>query len=222
MVNSKDPWKIALRDWGLWLLQMIPAIKRWVELGPRMAGRMQYKYEPGMAFMPELCGGAMFSQSFCTSLHNLDGQQPNVSFSDDVIFSDGKQGLFQIVVLMETPFGGVKAYQDTLRGLDKISPHLHPAEASFFVRNEADLAYSDKSSADDGQIFRIATAEEFASSPLCSGRPYPHGYREDDMYVGVRWNKFVIVRSDRFVFAACNTRKELETAARRLGELFPV
>ncbi len=210
-----------MRDWGLWLLQMIPALKRWIELGPRMAGRMQYTYEPGMAFIPELGGGVLFSQSFCARVRQGSEPSKGVLFTDDVIFHDGKKGLFQIVVFIDGGIDRLPAHEQAIHGLEEISRRLHPREATFFVDNDTFLADSKAKPASVQEVFRFATADEFSTSTLSNGRPYPHGYRENDMHVGVNRKTFAIVRSDRFVFATCNTRAELQMAARRLNELFP-
>ena len=220
-VNTRSPLKMFLRDWGLWLLQMIPSFKRWIELGPRLDGRMQYKYQDRMAFVPGMEGGAMFSQSYCVQLGDT-ATKHHVRFTDDVIFSKSKIGLFQIVVLMDNNISRPAAYEKTVQGLDRISPRLYPAEASFFIHRELANTLDIDALALSQMVFRTATAKEFAESPLCEGRPYPRGYREDDMWHGACGKRFIILRSDRFVFAACNTRQELELAAERLDELFPV
>ena len=221
MVNSKNPWKIFARDWGLWLLQLISPVKRWIQLGPRIAGRTQYTFEPGMAFMPELGGGALFSQSFCVAITQTPDQECDVLFTDDVVFSEHKKAVFQLVVFMDGGLDELLFYEQVLGGFGKISPRLHPDEATFFVGNGHHAMDKEANSDVKKTIFRIATADEFFSSPLSQGRPYPHGYRETDMRLGLGGKKFAIVRSDRFVFAACDTREELEVAATKLGELFP-
>ncbi|KAK3182233.1 hypothetical protein K4F52_006410 [Lecanicillium sp. MT-2017a] len=221
MVNNSNPWKILVRDWGLWLLQMIPTMKQWIELGPRMAGRMRYTYEPGMAFLAEMGGGALFSQSFCVRVDHSSDVGKEIFFTDDVIFREGKKSLFQIIVFLDDGMGQRLIYQDAIRSLEYISPRLYPHEATFFVTNNA-FTVESKANIASKETYRFASAAEFAASPLSNGRPYPHGYREDDMHTGVNRKKFAIVRSDRFVFASCDTKMELEVAAKRLNELFPM
>lgn len=217
MVNSKNPFAIFVRDWGLWLLQMIPSCKRRLELGPRADGPTTYQYADGMVFMPELGGGVSFAQTYCVEL----GSSPKggkVHFTDDVIFGGSRVKLFQIVVLLNDA-NQVESARGDLNGLDQLCPLLSTLEATYFVRRESTSTPlpSDKASVD--QVFRSATAEEFANSHLCVNRPPPRGYREDHMWQCVKSKRYVIVRQDRFVFAACNTRSELERAAARLIEL---
>ena len=218
MVNSKNPLNIFLRDWGLWVLQMIPPIRRLIELGPRLAGRMQYQHESGMPFLPDLCGGVMFSQSFCCRIVQRECDSRDILFTDDVIFSKDKKSLFQIVVLASWDSDQFADLKHTVAGLHEICTHLMPEEASYFTRHRNWPASKVSKSE---PVYRIATAAEFHNSPLSDGRPYPQGYRDDDMWRGVQGKKFVIVRSDRFTFAACDTRQELELAARTLSKLFP-
>ena len=219
MVTSQDPLKIFVRDWGLWLLQLFPTVKRWLELGPRNAGAMQYTYEAGMAFIPELGGGICFPQVYCTRLEPRLGTPP-VWFTDDVVFADEKKAMFQIVVLVDnlTQLGTLRRDLD---GLDRICARLSPTEASFFVRREGIPANFSYEGLSTDNTFRIASAMEFESSPLCTGRPPAIGYREGEMWKKMRGKRYIIVRLDRFVFAACKTRQELDRAAQALNNLFP-
>lgn len=223
MVNSNNAIKIFIRDWGLWLLQMIPPIRRWIELGPRQEGRMSYEHANEMPFMPELGGGVLFSQAFCMPMISpSDVKVPQVLFTDDVIFGGGKEGLFQLVVLMDKDVSQLESTRTELDGLEKVCYLLRPNEASFFVRRgEAHTNALASMRTEPGTVYRTASAEEFDNSALSLGLPKVRGYKEYDMWEGMRNRKFVILRSDRFVFASCNSRIELEQAAKRLQELFP-
>ena len=54
----------------------------------------------------------------------------------------------------------------------------------------------------DERLYRVATAEEFASSEqLCNGRPAPIGYNMYRMRDDMAERRYMIVRRDRFVFA---------------------
>jgi hypothetical protein len=222
MVNTKNPVALFLRDWGLWLGQsLVPPFKRWLELGPRVDGLMRYKYQPGMAFMSDLGGGAMFPQSYCVGLDHDATGQGKVRFTDDVIFSAKKKAMFQIVVLINKGLGELEILIDGLKGIDSICPQLSSAEATFFIRRE-DVSIGEPVEATKlTSVFRTATAEEFEASQLCVGRPAPREYREHDMWGGVSNQSYVIIRPDRFVFAACSSCQELNSAARGLGERFP-
>ena len=61
-------------------------------------------------------------------------------------------------------------------------------------------------------VYQLASTEDFAKSPLCDRRPEPQHY--DMYYLGrvLGGRKYVIVRPDRFIFAACSNREELQTA----------
>lgn len=217
MVNSRNPFVIFCRDWGFWLMQLIPSIRRKILLGARAYGPIQYTYLPGMAFLPELGGGCSFAQTFCIELLGKK-RYGDVQLTDDVVFSPEKTKLFQIVVLLDSLTQTVDA-DKAIRGLDAISSHLSPTEATMFLRRET----MDETVDEIGthRVFRTATAEEFSNSELCKGRPEPRGYVEGAMWHGVRNKRFVIVRHDRFVFAACDNREELELAAGRIEKLFP-
>jgi hypothetical protein len=218
MVNSKNPLMIFLRDWGFWLAQLIPRVRQQLELGPRAPGPVRYQYSDGMGFIPQLGGGVSFSQSFCIKLGVPKAQ---VKFTDDIIFAPQKKSLFQIVVLLNEP-DEVDNAQAQLSGLSSICSHLSPEEATYFVpRNLPGLNTAvTKELEKSGRIFRIASAAEFSNSDLSAGRPEPEGYREKDMWNVVKHKTFVILRADRFVFAACNKRTELEMVARKMAELF--
>lgn len=219
MVNSKDPVKIIIRDWALWLVQLIPPIKRWIELGPQQNGRMKYKHHGEMPFVAQHSGGMLFSQTYCIGLGGI--ANGNVCFTDDVIFAPGKKGLFQIVVLLNRTLSELHESRQVIAGLNSSCAHLYPGEATFFVRRQyaqIDLAPW-KLKLDS--VYRTVSAGEFEQSSLCIGRPAPHGYREYDMWSGVNGRKYVILRADRFVFAACNYASELEQATAKLNDIFP-
>lgn len=205
-----------IRDWALWVMQLIPSVKRQLELGPRSQGPVRYIHSEGMPFLPEFDGGISFPQTYCTKLEN---QRSQVFFTDDVIFANEKTKLFQIVVLLGSPAEATSAVQD-LEGIDHISGgHLSPGEATLLV--PADRTFPGVSGVDN-QLFRAATAEEFAQSDLCLARPEPRGYNASQIWQTMKSKRYVIVRPDRFVYAACVTSAQLEQAAKKLTELFPL
>lgn len=57
-------------------------------------------------------------------------------------------------------------------------------------------------------------------SPLCLNRPEPRGYNEDLLWDSLSGKKYVILRADRFVFAACDSGDELKNVASRLKTMF--
>ncbi|KAJ5814582.1 monooxygenase [Penicillium riverlandense] len=213
MVTGEGLLHILTRDWGLWLLQMVPSLKHWLERGPRGEGPTRYTHSPDMPFMSELNGGLCFPQTYCVSL------QPHaeVQFTDDVIFEDGKQ-MFQLIILLDD-IGEAESALDDLRKTRNASERLLLDEATFFVPRTA-CSTSTLPDALEHRVFRSATGEEFAQSPLCISRPLPRGYDERLMWRSVSGNRYVLLRFDRFVFAACKTRVELQRATERLADAF--
>ena len=166
-----------------------------------------------MAFLPRLSGGSNFPQVYAAQAG--DGpHRKSVTFTDDIIFSHGKQGVFQAVVIASS-----KAVADLLvsatTGLDHISQGmLREDEVTVFIDQTSDPGFSASGGRD---VYRFATGPEFASDPsLCKGRPDPIGYDPHRMRKEVGSNKIVILRPDRFVFALCSNRTELVDAAERL------
>ncbi|PWI73105.1 monooxygenase [Purpureocillium lilacinum] len=218
MVNSRNPFKIFVRDWTLWFLQLLPGWKSWLELGPRIDGPTTYKYEPGMAFIPELGGGVLFSQTYCVALGG-QAEVPRVQFSDDAIFAKTKESPFQIVVLLDN-LDELQAARQELKVLDGASSEsLSVREATFFVPRLPVSAHQQKQPSELDGVYRAASAEEFAASSLCKGRPAPRGYHEDDLWKSAKGRRFVIVRPDRFIFAMCDAGGELERICSGLAKL---
>ncbi|KAJ5707410.1 monooxygenase [Penicillium malachiteum] len=213
MVNGKGSIPIFVRDWGLWLIQQVPSWKHWLERGPRGEPPTQYKHSPGLPFMADLGGGLYFPQIYCVGLE----PGSSVQFTDDVIFG-GKKKMFQIVVLLDN----VQEFDSAIEDIKVISPgngFLSQEEATFFVPRNRYIA---KGTGENygRPLFRSATADEFAKSPLCTSRAEPYGYDEMLMWQSAKGNRYAILRLDRFVFAFCNTRAELERAAARITEIF--
>lgn len=218
MVSSRNPVQIFIRDWALWFIQLIPSLKHWLELGPRSEGPVRYTHSAEMPFIPDLHGGISFPQTYCAVLQ----EGSLVQFTDDVIFGDGKKKLFQIVVLLSC-LDELGHASNEIDGIDRVSDELSPEEATFFVPRMSLLDISAKKGPCgnfNSRLFRTATDDEFAESNLCLKRPPPRGYNETLMWQSVSGARYVILRSDRFVFAACNTRLELEQAARKLAGFF--
>lgn len=224
MVNTRNPLTIFLREWALWLAQLVPGCRRRLGWGPRGSGLPRYEFAEGMDFVPGLGGGALFPQSFCVGLGGR-GEGGSVGFTDDAIFAPRKSKMFQIVVLLEDLDGVANARED-LAVIDGACRHLSGDEATMFVprsRIGAPHIVEDAAAASKyDQVFRTATAEEFESSPLSRGRPEARGYNEMALWDGAGCQKrYIILRFDRYVFAACSGRAELQEAAGKLKEMFP-
>ncbi|VUC22234.1 unnamed protein product [Clonostachys rosea] len=209
--------KIFVRDWYLWLLQLVPSWKHQLEQGNRRDGMVRYSYQPnrGMAFLAHFGGGINFPQVYCTQLsHNNTA----VRFTDDIIFDKQKKGLFQLVVLLQST-DDVVSVQEILRSQDANSADLLWIDEATFILN-ATRAYGAQHLGDKITLYRLATGEEFASdTSLCRGRPKPQYYNPYRMSQEVSGKQFVILRPDRFVFAACSTKAELREALAALDLL---
>lgn len=219
MVNSSNRFLISLRDWTLWTLQLIPTWKHWLELGPRADGPVSYKHAMGMPFIPKKKGGVYFPQTYCARL----SEGSRIYFTDDVIF-DQNQGnkLFRVVVLLNNLDELSHAVGD-LQAVEGISQDLALDGATFFVpKGSLKNSALDEEILDgfDDRLFRSATGEEFAQSELCIDRPFPRGYNELLMWQASKGMRYVILRPDRFVFAMCQSRLELEEVAKSLVEIF--
>ena len=216
MVNTKSVIQGFLRNWALWCMQLVPSWKHYLEQGPRADGPIQYTHLPGMPFLPEMNGGVCFPQTYCTRLSGAG----SVQFTDDVMFAEGKKGIFQIVVLLNG-LGGLKSATDDIHGIED-NGFLSPDDATFFVpRMSVHTCANDYEQAlVSTRLYRSASAEEFAQSDLCQFRPLPYGYNEKHMWETMAGKIYILLRPDRFVFAACSTKAELEQAAHRLVEMF--
>ena len=215
-VTEGNPLRIFLRDWYLWLLQLVPSWKHWLQLGNRREGMTRYRWEDGrgMAFMKDMAGGQNFVQVYAVQL-KADGLKQSVSFTDDIIFAPRKQATFQLVVILQSPVD-IVGLETELKDLDQISEKaLLPEETSVFI-NSTKVSSMDT---DGWDVWRLASAGEFAQTLLCKGRPEPKNYDPYRMSKEVEGLKFVILRPDRFVFAACNNRTQLRQAAQKLGQL---
>lgn len=211
--------RVFLRDWYLWLVQLVPSWKHWLQLGNRRDGMVRYQWQAGMgmAFLHELGGGQNFPQVYAVSLGPAQPPQTGqVLFTDDIIFSPQKQGLFQVVVIVQ-PGTNPRDVEADFDGLEEASSGaLKDGEATHFLNSTRTTPLEFKRR----DIHRIATAAEFAADPvLCKGRPAPKGYDPYRMSEAVGNKKFVILRPDRFVYAACDTKAELFFAAQTLRRL---
>jgi len=95
---------------------------------------------------------------------------------------------------------------------------LSVGEATYIIAErlrdiEADVANKFATEA----AFRIVFAEEYDVS-TCPERPEPVGYDGARLRREVK-AKYIIVRPDRFIFAACNTGKDLVNASKSLVEM---
>lgn len=215
-VTETSKLKVCLRDWHLWFLQLVPTWKHWLQLGNRRDGMVQYQWlnGQGMAFVPKHGGGGCFPQVYATRLGD-----EKVSFTDDIIFGGHKKGLFQLVIIIES-LSGLDAVDATLKTVNKAAEGaMFSEEATVFIAG----AGAEAQSVEERVVYRFATGEEFAmDADLCAGRPEPKGYDRYQMVKAAKGNKFILLRPDRFVFAACSTNEQLLEAVANLSDLVKV
>lgn len=217
-VTEGDPLRACLKSWYFWAIQLVPQWRRDVELGHRREGMTKYVWQPekGMIFLPELGGGRNFPQTYCVAL--TGAKAGKVRFTDDVIFSSRKRGIFQVVVLLDS-MEDLKELREFLAAVDSgLERVLVPDEATFILLETTSPAM--RSTTEDRDIFRLATGTEFgADEPLCRGRPQPQNYDPFRLLKEVGGKTFVILRPDRFVFAACDSRIDFLSAIESLRPL---
>lgn len=204
----KDPLKVFVRDWGLWLLQQIPGIREKVQRIP--IDSPKYRYEEGMAFLPNLGGGKVFYQIGCKRVGD-----DNVVYTDDVIFAPEKKSMLQLLVLLE----GVDDIPRALKDLDVVVSLSNDAkqlvdEATFLIHGGSVAPKSLEGMELPSQVTvaHSANSEEFASSSLLKARSAAVGYTGNEFKEQHGDRKYVIARRDRFIFATCRDKEELRQA----------
>ncbi|KAK0258102.1 hypothetical protein LTR35_018193, partial [Friedmanniomyces endolithicus] len=95
-VTNGDPWKAFFRDWMFWGINLIPSWRRYFEKGPRAEGMIRYEFQDGMPFVPDLGGGLNLPQVYARDLATN-----KIVFTDDLIYAHYKEGLFQILLLVD-------------------------------------------------------------------------------------------------------------------------
>ena len=101
LCTEANTWMFAFIKVLLRLIQLIPAGRHWLELGPRREGMTRYKWQDGLPFLPTFNGGISLPQVYCAPI-DPDSTDLQVTFTDDAIFRPDKEGLFQIVVLLRS------------------------------------------------------------------------------------------------------------------------
>lgn len=215
-VTNARPWQAFLRDWVFWILQLSPTIKRHLSRGPRNDGMIKYKAGPGLPFIGELGGGLNVPQVYARDLFS-----GKLSFTDDFIYDPSKKSLFQLLVLSATIQDGLRALEQVQGMSQRTEGRIREGEATVLIHDTN--AQSGDTKSQQASILRIATEDEFAASELCRGRPAPNDY---DAFV--LWKEigksavFVVLRQDRYVYAACSTVEDLWQSLSKLKELLYV
>ncbi|KAK7178052.1 putative monooxygenase [Paraphaeosphaeria sporulosa] len=198
-VTQADPVKIFFRDWE----------------SKRRNDTIQLAGRKRTGILAPLGRGFDFPQVYCVNLNDEQGSK-SVQFTDDVIFAPGKKGFFQLVVFLRS-VSDLQIAQETIEGLqDAWEGVLRMDEVTYLVGG----TNHPPASIQGTNIYRLATGQVFAAHPvLCAGRPEPQYYDPNRIIHDSRGKQFVIVRPDRFVFAACDTRSELREAAAELSSI---
>lgn len=171
----------------------------------------QYSYRSGLHFLETFGGGQLLPQVYARS---LAPDRSSITFTDDVIFASNRQGIFQLVILLESADEiGPTIQQVRSLDIDRLScGFVKHSESVIIVQNlTATLSKPQEKEmiGEDFQIIRVASAAEFAVSHLCENRPEPRYYDPFRMKDEVHGKKFVIVRPDRFIFASSANTKDL-------------
>lgn len=181
-----------------------------------------YSHTLDAPFLTEYGGGITFPQVFAAP---LDQPAPSIPmFTDDIVFSKKKRGIFQVVALVSAPEQlrniqeGVIA-MGTEYDKDEI---VFLAETTYIVHSQADPTCKEPSLLDLLPQFentlRVVSAEEYKAvggitSKLTTGfpRPEPLYYNPDRIYSDLGNDVlFAVVRWDRIVFARCRSMLELK------------
>lgn len=225
--NEPSRIKAFIRNWYLWTYQLIPSWKHDLQLGARREGMTKYDYGPGMPFMPEYLGGKSFPQVFSAP---IDGPAPPIpTFTDDSIFAPVKTGIFQIVALLDSidQIRSARADISHIQHPESLLT-LDPAEATYIVHGEVpsirDAPALLGKEIPSENIIRVLGGDEYVAAGHTAAALEKHFPRPEPLYYDPnRIRKdlgndkvYVIVRWDRFVFAACRNAAELERAVAAL------
>ncbi|KAH7348906.1 monooxygenase [Rhexocercosporidium sp. MPI-PUGE-AT-0058] len=208
LCTSGNTWKFALTKLILRIMQMIPFLNKKLEAGPRTEGMIRYRAQEGLPFLGNFCGGGCLPQVYCAPVSTC-GKKLGVRFTDDVIFGAKKKGIFQLLVLLKG-LEDLPALRKGLLGCEELSRGFLFEHEATFILQESDVKNSGGHVGDD--VYRLATAEEFAADEiLCKDRPIPQFYDMYRIQKELPGMTFVVVRPDRFVYAACKTEEELHS-----------
>lgn len=213
-VNESNPFIVFAREWYMWFVQLIPSWRREIEKGPRAQGMIRYRHQRGLPFLPDGHGGMLFPQVYA-----WDFKSDRVTFSDDLIFASQKKGLFQLVILPDSP-------EEAMALLSRVkdippSSFVLPSEATAIIQNSGGHSSRYQQLIRTGfTVARVATGEEFAANPvLCRGRPVPKYYDPFRLSREVKGMKYVLMRPDRFIYSACANTEVLKDALKGLHDV---
>ena len=188
-----------------------------MELGQRQSGLTRYTYVPGLPFMPDMSGGRTFPQVLCAPIGSPLGSSRPL-FTDDVIYGIGKtlrKEMFQLVVLLDTMAEAKTVMQDLNDLAEAYQQIISVQEATYLVINP--IRENMDAKGDIEGVWRLVTVQEYDTS-LWNDLPDPSGYDAGRLRQDVK-GKYVILRPDRFIFAACRSLRELTVAVGELDKL---
>lgn len=142
-------------------------------------------------------------------------------FTDELIYSADKTGLIQVVVLLNN-VDGITEAMHALEGIDKLSNGSVLASEATLITHDfnAQIEKDSNHLTSPERLVRIATGDEFGADPvLCRNRPQPRYYDAFRMKRDLKRPRYVILRPDRFVFAAYYTAEELAEAAEHVPKV---
>jgi predicted nucleic acid-binding protein len=199
------------------VLQFIPKWKQWLELGQRQGGLTRYIHASGLPFLPDMGGGKTFPQVFCAPYSSLPVITRPV-FTDNVIYGIGmkrKIGIFQLVVLLDSAAEANDAAQDLAELAEIQTPYINIREATYLIVKADGNEIATKEEIENA--WRLVDVSEY-DADVWRGLPEPLGYDVSRLRREVK-DRYVILRPDRFVFAACRTAKDLIIAVKELGKI---
>ncbi|KAF2762663.1 FAD/NAD(P)-binding domain-containing protein [Pseudovirgaria hyperparasitica] len=229
--------KSTLTQWLVYIQRLVPAWKAGIE-NPNERP-VEYAYEPGVSFVPiGLSGMKTRSQGAsmvcpqigCVVLGGGGADAGGeVRLLDDILFDRAKTGVLQLLVLLPSApllsqfisqiadlIPRIASLSDnTVLGSEAVlllfpSPHTHsttyPSLISLLPTNLKDTT-----------LLRPASLAEYAASALLADRPYPAMYNEGRIHEEFPGARYVLVRLDRVVFAACGDEGALEGVLRGVG-----
>ncbi|KAL1962416.1 hypothetical protein VTN77DRAFT_9687 [Rasamsonia byssochlamydoides] len=148
-------------------------------------------------------------------------QDEEVSFTDDLIWAKDKSGLFRLVVLLQN-VQDLKSSLAAVQDIDRASGGHIQQNGITIIREDLSASASpvvlESKKRWQRSIYRVASGEEFSRSRLCHHRPEPKGYDPYRLSKEVQKKRFIFLRPDRFVFAACDSKEEVDRAAARIAE----
>ncbi|KAL3447764.1 hypothetical protein BJX65DRAFT_307818 [Aspergillus insuetus] len=241
-VTESNPLAILLRSCLLFIQNLVPSWRRELRLGRRAGGMVRYAHAEGMPFLPEYNGGLCLPQAYCKpvggsragagagaagKLHRADEVEDaeGIRFTDDVIFASASANhtrLFKLLVYLQSTDELLAARRQVADVETMSRGEIHAEDVTFLVERTGDKhRLAQALDADDGQLsiqkvlaatYQIVTGAEFAASPLCRNRPEPQFYDPYYMSKVLGGRKYVVMRPDRFIFAAVDSRQELQMA----------